>query len=56
MDGARDAPDDGRELEWDGVDVFPIAADGRIARKDIYSTRDAVGAEHAPVGRIVSAS
>jgi uncharacterized protein (TIGR02246 family) len=31
-------PDDGRELEWDGVDVFPIAADGRIARKDIYST------------------
>jgi ketosteroid isomerase-like protein len=31
-------PDDGRELEWDGVDVFPITADGRIARKDIYST------------------
>ena len=31
-------PDDGRELEWDGIDVFPIAADGRIARKDIYST------------------
>jgi ketosteroid isomerase-like protein len=31
-------PDDGRTLEWDGVDVFPITADGRIARKDIYST------------------
>jgi ketosteroid isomerase-like protein len=31
-------PDDGRQLEWDGVDVFPIAADGRIARKDVYST------------------
>jgi steroid delta-isomerase-like uncharacterized protein len=28
---------DGRSLEWDGVDLFPIA-DGRIARKDIYST------------------
>ena len=31
-------PDDGRRLEWDGVDVFPIAPDGRIARKDVYST------------------
>jgi uncharacterized protein (TIGR02246 family) len=31
-------PDDGRELEWDGVDVFPITAEGRIARKDVYST------------------
>ncbi|MGZ3443561.1 MAG: nuclear transport factor 2 family protein, partial [Polyangia bacterium] len=31
-------PDDGRVLEWDGVDVFPIAADGRIARKEVYST------------------
>jgi len=28
---------DGRRLEWDGVDVFPIV-DGLIARKDIYST------------------
>lgn len=28
---------DGRRLEWDGVDVFPIR-DGRIARKDVYST------------------
>ena len=27
---------DGTTLEWDGVDVFPIA-DGRIARKDVYS-------------------
>jgi uncharacterized protein (TIGR02246 family) len=31
-------PDDGRRLEWDGVDVFPITAEGRIARKDVYST------------------
>jgi ketosteroid isomerase-like protein len=31
-------PDDGRTLEWDGVDVFPITPDGRIARKDVYST------------------
>ena len=28
---------DGRRIEWDGVDVFPIR-DGRIARKDVYST------------------
>jgi ketosteroid isomerase-like protein len=28
---------DGRRLEWDGVDVFPIR-DGLIARKDVYST------------------
>jgi ketosteroid isomerase-like protein len=28
---------DGRSLEWDGVDVFPIR-DGLIARKDVYST------------------
>ena len=27
---------DGRRLEWDGVDVFPVR-DGRIARKDVYS-------------------
>jgi ketosteroid isomerase-like protein len=31
-------PDDGRRLEWDGVDVFPLTPDGRIARKDVYST------------------
>ena len=31
-------PDDGRELEWDGVDVFPPTAQGRIARKDVYSS------------------
>jgi len=30
-------PDDGRRLEWDGVDIFPIAQ-GRIARKDVYSS------------------
>ena len=28
---------DGRVLEWDGVDLFPIA-DGLIARKDVYSS------------------
>ena len=28
---------DGRRLEWDGVDLFPIE-DGLIARKDVYST------------------
>jgi taurine dehydrogenase small subunit len=28
---------DGRRLEWDGVDVFPLK-DGLIARKDVYST------------------
>jgi steroid delta-isomerase-like uncharacterized protein len=27
---------DGRVLEWDGVDVFPIR-NGLIARKDVYS-------------------
>jgi ketosteroid isomerase-like protein len=31
-------PGDGRRLEWDGVDIFPLTADGRIARKDVYST------------------
>ena len=31
-------PDDGRKLEWEGVDVFPTTTDGRIARKDVYST------------------
>jgi ketosteroid isomerase-like protein len=28
---------DGRSIEWDGVDVFPIR-DGLFARKDVYST------------------
>jgi ketosteroid isomerase-like protein len=27
---------DGRTLEWEGIDVFPIR-DGLIARKDVYS-------------------
>ena len=27
---------DGRRVEWDGVDVFPLR-DGLIARKDVYS-------------------
>ena len=35
------AEKDGRELEWDGVDVFPFE-DGLIKRKDVYS------ASHAP--------
>jgi uncharacterized protein (TIGR02246 family) len=32
---------DGEMLEWDGVDLFPIV-DGKIARKDVYSS------SHAP--------
>ncbi|UJA19278.1 nuclear transport factor 2 family protein [Thermoleophilia bacterium SCSIO 60948] len=28
---------DGRLLEWDGVDLFPLTG-GLIARKDVYST------------------
>ena len=32
---------DGTRIEWDGVDVFPIR-DGKIARKDVYSS------SHAP--------
>jgi taurine dehydrogenase small subunit len=27
---------DGKQLEWDGIDVFPIE-DGKIKRKDVYS-------------------
>jgi ketosteroid isomerase-like protein len=34
---ARATARDGRVLEWDGVDVFPLR-DGLIARKDVYST------------------
>jgi ketosteroid isomerase-like protein len=34
---ARATAPDGRVLEWDGVDVFPLR-DGLIARKDVYST------------------
>jgi ketosteroid isomerase-like protein len=34
---ARATTGDGRAIEWDGVDVMPIR-DGRIARKDVYST------------------
>jgi steroid delta-isomerase-like uncharacterized protein len=30
-------PDDGRRLEWDGIDVFPFR-EGLIARKDVYSS------------------
>ena len=29
--------DQGRRIEWDGIDVFPFR-DGRIARKDVYSS------------------
>ncbi len=28
---------DGRPIEWDGIDVFPFR-DGLIARKDVYSS------------------
>ena len=28
---------DGRRLEWDGVDIFPVR-DGLILRKDVYSS------------------
>ena len=35
------ATSNGEQLEWDGVDVFPIAG-GKIARKDVYSS------SHAP--------
>ena len=31
-------PDDGRRLEWDGVDVFAVTPAGRLARKDVYSS------------------
>jgi ketosteroid isomerase-like protein len=31
-------PDDGRALEWDGVDVFSVTRGGLIARKDVYSS------------------
>jgi ketosteroid isomerase-like protein len=34
-------PDDGRRIEWDGVDVFPVG-DGKLLRKDVYSS------SHAP--------
>jgi len=34
---ARATTPDGRRIERDGVDVFPIR-DGLIARKDVYST------------------
>ena len=30
------ATSDGKTIEWDGIDVFPIA-DGKIKRKDVYS-------------------
>jgi steroid delta-isomerase-like uncharacterized protein len=32
---------DGQQIEWDGVDVFPVR-DGKILRKDVYS------GSHAP--------
>jgi steroid delta-isomerase-like uncharacterized protein len=42
---------DGREVEWDGVDVFPIE-DGLIKRKDVYSSshrpRDAEAGKIVP--------
>ena len=38
---AQAVRDDGRRIEWDGVDVFPLR-DGKILRKDVYS------GSHAP--------
>ena len=38
---AQAVRDDGRRIEWDGVDVFPLH-DGKILRKDVYS------ASHSP--------
>ena len=38
---ATASDDDGRPIEWDGVDIFPFR-DGLIARKDVYSS------SHAP--------
>jgi steroid delta-isomerase-like uncharacterized protein len=34
---------DGQTREWDGIDVFPIV-DGKIARKDVYSSSHAARA------------
>jgi ketosteroid isomerase-like protein len=31
-------PDDGRRLEWDGVDVFVVTPTGLLTRKDVYSS------------------
>jgi uncharacterized protein (TIGR02246 family) len=31
-------PDDGRLLEWEGADIFPVTPAGLIARKDVYTT------------------
>jgi ketosteroid isomerase-like protein len=33
---ARAVREDGQQIEWDGVDVFPVR-DGKIFRKDVYS-------------------
>lgn len=38
---------DGESLEWDGVDVFPIR-DGKIARKDVYSSSHAPRTDRSP--------
>jgi taurine dehydrogenase small subunit len=38
---------DGEQIEWDGVDVFPLR-EGKIVRKDVYST------SHSP--RVVGTS
>ena len=34
---ATGTDEDGRAIEWDGIDVFPFS-DGKIARKDVYSS------------------
>jgi ketosteroid isomerase-like protein len=40
---------DGVEIEWDGVDVFPLEG-GRIARKDVYSSSHAPRVLSRPTG------
>ena len=40
-------PDDGRRLEWDGVDIFPLTPEGRIAQGRLLELRHATG----PVAR-----
>jgi ketosteroid isomerase-like protein len=40
---------EGQQLEWDGVDVFPLR-DGLIARKDVYSTSHRPRTVAAPTG------
>ena len=38
---------EGESLEWDGIDVFPVR-DGKIARKDVYSSSHAPRTDRSP--------